>query len=456
MTRPNTKSTEAESMARAECDIWGRTKLVKTFYGYVPDHLAHFGFLYVKDDSGAQQQVMDINTPGLNHMVTSKDERYTVQTYTAKGGSGNTIHAIAFSVDGTIIRVIQPEPEILQKCVVPTKSAGCAAWPRDPDAVLGTWANHPMRIRIGDKEYSQADLPMTIPGTNIELSQHKFNMFRQGTAPPVELQSGLIIDNKDGFLGRLQVVTSNGDALWMNVNIKFAPDNIPDPWQDSLCGRGPAATPIGTEPIDLHDYANDWDKSMFTANDQQDICYADTRLFGAPNIVADPPYCPGVRDVNWVTRNGIVKGQDGRMDHLWRNGWGEPVGYTPRQGRPGEPGDGQCNMSPELKELAWSKIEEYALKTLTWGYVFCSQPKREPSPTPEEMCAKNKCELRVGEDICESLKGSEGDADQQEGGVYEDCLLEYCAECLEEEAKEFVAEIEEQFPAKEDDDDDEA
>merc|ERR1719238_565246 len=370
-------------------------------------------------------------------MVTSKDERYTVQTYNAKGGSGNTIHAIAFSVDGTIIRVIQPEPETLQKCVIPTKSAGCKAWKYDDNAVLKTWSNRPMRIRIGDKEYSQADLPMTIPGTNIELTQHKWNM-----NPQIPLESGIIIDNKDGFLGRLQVVSSNGDALWMNVNIKFAPDNIPDPWQDSLCGRGPAATPIGAEPIDLHDYANDWDKSMFTANDQQDICYADTRLFGAAaHIVADPPWCPSLRDTKWV-------GAGGRMDHTWRGGWGEPEGYGPD-------GEGQCIMTPELKEEAWDMIEKYALNTLTWGYAFCSQPKREPSPTPEDMCAKNNCELSVGQNICEPLQGSEGDADQQEGGVYEDCLLEYCAECLEEEAKEFVSEIEEEFP-DDDDDEDEA
>merc|ERR1711908_141809 len=116
------------------------------------------------------------------------------------------------------------------------------------------------------------------------------------------------------------------------------------------------------------------------------------------------------------------------MDHTWRGGWGEPQGYGPD-------GEGQCMMTDELKDLGWKTIEAYANKRVTDGWIyFCSKPKRVPTPTPQQMCAKNKCEVSIGEGICEPLK------DGEEGGMYHDCLIEFCAECQEEAAKEFVGE----------------
>merc|ERR1719230_734694 len=79
MTRPLQVQTEAQSMQNAECDIWGRVAMAKTFRGFTN----HLLWLQVKDTSGAAKSVMDIKNNGLFTMATSKDERFTVQTYTS-------------------------------------------------------------------------------------------------------------------------------------------------------------------------------------------------------------------------------------------------------------------------------------------------------------------------------------------------------------------------------------
>merc|ERR1719191_498851 len=191
---------------------------------------------------------------------------------------------MAFEVDGTVIRVLGPEPRPLldttQKYV---DVGGASVYPRDEDALEGVWANHPMRIKIGDQMYSQFDLPLTVPGTNIEITQHSWNM-----NPKFRLQSGIIIDNKDGFRATVEQISSNSDTLWMNVNLKFSPDNVPDVWADDFCGRGNDANPMcGDAQGEAQcgpDGSGDWEStaSLFTSEDHEQICYAAARKWGAP------------------------------------------------------------------------------------------------------------------------------------------------------------------------------
>merc|ERR1719191_99361 len=325
---------------------------------------------------------------------------------------------MAFEVDGTVIRVLGPEPRPLldttQKYV---DVGGASVYPRDEDALEGVWANHPMRIKIGDQMYSQFDLPLTVPGTNIEITQHSWNM-----NPQFRLQSGIIIDNKDGFRATVEQISSSSDTLWMNVNLKFSPDNVPDAWADDFCGRGNDANPMcgdaQGEPTCGPDGSGDWSQSFFTAEDHEQICYAANRKWGEQ--AAEAALCPEGPEVSYnlgCKACSLV----GRNLHDCRQ-------------------DGD-----ESAEGRWKMIEWYAQERMVKGsaYGICSMPPEPPpEPTSEELCEKSECDHARGEQLCLPVR-AEG---ENEGGMYKECLMEYCAECLEEAAQEFVGELGEAFP----------
>merc|ERR1719197_257557 len=191
------------------CAFWGDTHTVAAYNGKPPD----------------PQQY------GLFTLANSKDGRFKSQLYQCSAwhnpGIG-WINALAYDIDGTRIVILPPVMPIRQN-------------------------NGPVYIRANDVEYTSAQCPFTIPGTNIEIRAHK---------PPY----GFHIVT-DGFDARVEMMTNTRPYCYVDTGLSVAPDNIPDTSENSFCVKGPGATPIADDSMDA-----DWSASLFTQADHERIC----------------------------------------------------------------------------------------------------------------------------------------------------------------------------------------
>lgn len=65
-------------------------------------------------------------------------------------------------------------------------------------------------------------------------------------------------------------------------------------------------------------------------------------------------------------------------------------------------------------------------------------PPAPPLPTAQESCESNGCSWTHGQQMCNSLKGDDT--------LYNDCVFDFCLECREEAAVQFVEEDEDENP----------
>jgi len=291
----NTESTYGYSRGDGYCAFWGDTHTVAAYNGKPPD----------------PQQY------GLFTMANSKDGRFKSQLYQCSAwhnpGIG-WINAMAYEIDGTKIQILPP--------IVPIRQN-----------------NGPVYIRANDIEYTSAQLPFTVPGTNIQIRAHK---------PPY----GFHIVT-DGFDARVEMMTNTHPYCYVDTGLRMAADNIPDTNENSFCVKGPGATPIADD-----DLSSDWSASLFTHADHERICN----------------YC---EDYN--RRNGRTAG------------------------------------------------------------LKCSKPPPAPPVPPAKVeCEKNGCSWTHAQQLCSSLQGDDS--------LYEDCLFDFCLECDDEAAEQFVAEDEDENP----------
>jgi len=277
------------------CAFWGDTHTVAAYNGRPPD----------------PQQF------GLFRLADSRDGRFKAQLYQCSAwhnpGIG-WINAMAYEIDGVRISVLPPVMPIRQN-------------------------NGPIYIRANDIEYTSAQLPFTIPGTNIELRAHK---------PPY----GFHIVT-DGFDARVEMMTNTAPYAYVDTGLHLAPDNIPDTDENSFCVKGPQATPVADDSD-----GSDWSASLFTNADHVRIC----------------EYCQA-----YNSRNGAV------------------------------------------------------------AHLGCSKPPPAPPiPPAQTECEQNDCSWVHSQQLCSSLQGN----DQ----LYNDCLFDFCLECDDDAAEQFVAEDEDENP----------
>jgi len=269
----------------------------------------------VQDYSGGR--LPDPQQYGLFDLANSKDGRFKAQLYQCSAwhnpGIG-WINAMAYDVDGTRIVILPPLVPIRQN-------------------------NGPVYIRANDIEYTSAQLPFTIPGTNIEIRAHK---------PPY----GFHIVT-DGFDARVEMMTNTHPYCYVDTGIRMSPNNLPDTSENSFCTKGPSATPIANDDMD-----SDWSASLFTNADHNRIC----------------DYC---EDYN--SRHGNTR------------------------------------------------------------HLKCSKPPPAPPVPPAQVeCEKNGCSWTHSQQLCSSLQGNDV--------LYNDCLFDFCLECDDDAAIQFVAEDEDENP----------
>jgi len=204
---------------------------------------------------------------GLYNLANSKDGRFKAQVYQCaipwSPGVG-WINAMAYDIDGTRV-VILP-----------------------PNSMEDVSKNMPVYIRADDVEYSSADCPFTIPGTNIEFRAHK---------PPYGFH--IVVDGFDANIlsNCYRDAAISNTFCYMDTGLRLAPDNVPDLDENSFCVKGPAATAVADDAPDA-----DWSASLFTNADHQRICSfcGDLNRFHAeatdmPNPgCAKPPPAPPV------------------------------------------------------------------------------------------------------------------------------------------------------------------
>jgi hypothetical protein len=199
--------------------------------------------------------------------------------------------------------------------------------------------NGPVYIRANDIEYTSAQLPFTVPGTNIELRAHK---------PPY----GFHIVT-DGFDARVEMMTNRHPYCYVDTGLRMSPDNIPDTSENSFCVKGPGATPLADDAMDA-----DWSASLFTQADHERIC----------------DYC-----------------------------------------------------------------EDYNRRSGATANIKCSKPPPVPPPPPAKVeCERNGCSWTHSQQLCSSLQGDDT--------LYNDCLFDFCLECDDHAAIQFVEEDEDENP----------
>lgn len=277
------------------CAFWGDTHTVAAYNGKPPDPQQH----------------------GLFNMAYSKDGRFKAQLYQCAAwhnpGIG-WINAMAYEIDGVKIQILPPIMNQIQN-------------------------NGPVYIRADDVEYTSAQLPFTIPGTNIELRAHK---------PPY----GFHIVT-DGFDARVEMMTNRHPYCYVDTGLRLAPDNLPDTNENSFCIKGPGATPIADDADGA-----DWSGSLFTNADHERIC----------------DYCDA---------------------------------YNRRSGNT--------------------------------AHLKCAKPPPAPPIPPAQVeCEKNECSYTHAQQLCASLKDDDV--------LFEDCTFDFCLECDDQAAIQFVAEDEDENP----------
>jgi len=123
-------------------------------------------------------------------------------------------------------------------------------------------------------------------------------------------------------------------------------------------------------------------------------------------------------------------------------------------------GPGAEPVADESKDADWSKsifteadhvaicdyCEEFfsrqgneQLRSRNGGYIGCAKPPpTPPAPPAKEECAKNGCSWTHAQQLCHSLQGDEV--------LNNDCLFDFCLDCEDVAAEEFVAEEEDEHP----------
>jgi len=300
--RKHNHTHEDFSLGNGHCAFKGDTHSVDSFIGKTAD----------------PQQL------GLFTMTNSKDGRFKAQLYqcNAKGPVGvSWINAMAFEIDGNQIVILPPQ-------------------------VSEIYDGKPAYIRANDKEFTTADLPYTIPGTNIDLQPHSspggYHNFRIVT---------------EGFSSIVTTWTHTWPHFFINVGVQLSPDNVADNSENSFCWKGPAALPLLDDTMDT-----DWSDSLFTNSDHDSIC----------------TFCQDRNAMKW----------------------------------------------PDLANAMEAK---------------CAKPPPRPPPPPaQEECKINGCSWTHAQQLCHSLKGDDI--------LYNDCMFDFCVECHDESAVEFVEEDENDNP----------
>lgn len=280
------------------CAFWGDTHTTAAYAANVPD----------------PQQY------GLYNLANSKDGRFKAQLYQCSAWKEHTlgwINAMAYEIDGTRIVILPP-----------------------PTPIQETFG--PVSIRANDVEYMSDTLPFTIPGTTIELRAHK---------PPYGFH--IVTDGLDARVEQVQ--SKERQCSWMDVGLNLDPNNIPDPDENSLCVKGPSATPIADSSLDA-----DWSDSLFTNADHERIC----------------EFCD------------------------WYNA-----------------------------DARSSKVRDYK----------CAKPPpTPPAPPAKQECENNSCSFVHAQQLCSSLEGNDV--------LFNDCMFDYCLECQDEAAVNFVQQDEDDHP----------
>jgi len=174
-----------------------------------------------------------------------------------------------------------------------------------------TTQNGPVYIRATGIEYMRdKDLPLTIPGTTINIQAHK---------PPYGFH--ILTDGLDFRIEMEQMVAWK--AAWVNLGITLDPDNVPDLGsENSFCMKGPAATPIADNTLQT-----DWSATLFTNEDHERICdFCDHFNSKARNAAvrelkcAKPPPVPPAppakqecenNECSWIHAQQLCKSLDG-------------------------------------------------------------------------------------------------------------------------------------------------
>lgn len=267
---------------------------------------------------------------GLYNVANSKDGRFKVQTYQCPSPWSATvgyINAMAYDIDGTTI-VILPPPNM-----------------------LAVSRNMDISVIANGVDYT-GKLPITIPGTTIDLRAHN---------PPNMKGVQIVTDGFSAHVEQLSyrdAVLSNTQA-YLDTGLQLAPDNVPDLDQNSWCIKGPAATELAAAD-------GDWSVSLFSEADHRHIC-----------------------------------------------GWCEDY---------------------------WNYNNENRQDLHSSGTTLeCKKPALKPPPPPAKVeCEENDCSWTHAQQLCHSLQGDDG--------LYDDCLFDFCLECEDRAAVEFLADEEDEHP----------
>jgi len=140
-----------------------------------------------------------------------------------------------------------------------------------PPLIAERASSMPFYIRANDIEYTSAQTPFTIPGTNIEIRRHA--------------QVYEIVIHTEGFDAAVTMNTAGGATgySYINTGIRFGGGNNPAADSNSFCTNGASATPIADSTL-----GSDWSASLFTESDHVRIC----------------DYCDGYnrQDANYATK----------------------------------------------------------------------------------------------------------------------------------------------------------
>jgi len=108
-----------------------------------------------------------------------------------------------------------------------------------------------------------------------------------------------------------------------------------------------------------------------------------------------------------------------------------------------------CNKGPSATPLAddapdsdWTvSVFSHADIDRVCDFCFhdCAKPPPAPPPPPAKVeCENNGCSWTHSQQLCSSLKGDDR--------LYEDCLFDFCLQCKDDAAVEFVEQVEEDHP----------
>lgn len=83
--------------------------------------------------------------------------------------------------------------------------------------------------------------------------------------------------------------------------------------------------------------------------------------------------------------------------------------------------------------------DAYNQRSSASSHLKCSKPPPVPPPPPAKVeCEQNVCSWVHAQQLCSSLQGDDV--------LYNDCLFDFCLECEDDAAVQFVAEEEDEFP----------